>query len=77
MKTIMDLRQNGACEIPNDLLSGSFFRVRVIKVKDNIRTEANTILITKEVINMACKGKGNKSGSKSGSKKCKSSCKGK
>ena len=71
----MDLRQNGACEIPNDLLSGSFFRVRVIKVKDNIRTEANTILITKEMINMTCKR--NKSGSKSGFKKGKSSCKGK
>lgn len=71
----MDLRQNGACEMPNDLLSGSFFKVRVIKVKDNIRIEANTILITKEVIDMTCKG--NKSGSESGSKKGKGSCKGK
>lgn len=43
------INKNGICEIPNNLLDGSFFRIQVIRINNDVKTKTNTILINKEV----------------------------
>lgn len=43
------IKEDCSCELPIDLENSTYFRFRVVREKDGLRSTTNTILINKEV----------------------------